>query len=70
MDIDENGGDHTPELNIDLELLKLPVTAPGATLGQAEGETEAGMGETLDDSFVTSTLLSYADLLAAQACPG
>jgi hypothetical protein len=70
MDIDANGGDHVPELNIDLVLAKLPVTAPGATLGQAEGATEAGMGVTLDDSFVTSTLLSYTDQLASQACPG
>jgi hypothetical protein len=70
MDIDANDGNHTPELTIDLELEKLPVTQAGATLGEAEGETQASMGEPLDDSFVTSTLLSYTDLLAAQACPG
>jgi len=70
MDINDDDGNNTPELSIDLGIIKLPATQAGATLGEAEGVTLAGMGETLDDSFVTSTLLSYADLLAAQACHG
>ncbi len=68
--LDNNSGPTPdfPTVNQDISILKLPGTQPGATVDEGNDDF-ADMNPPLDDSFITSTLITEVGALSAVACP-